>query len=634
MTRRTGCADALAAAVAISLASAASAGIVFVNHAATGANNGQSWANAFTTLQAGVGAAQAGDQVWVAKGTYRPAGPGGDRDTAFVLKSGVEVYGGFAGNETTLAQRNPLLNITILSGDLNGNDLPGFVNIAENSRHVLTATGVSAATLLDGFTVRGGNADFQGEQLLGGGGLFILNGSLTVRGCVFTANSAGLGMPTLGNFGGGLHIKIQTTNSDVLISQCRFEGNRANAGGAMGVHNDGVGVPHRVRVEDTLFLANQALNQTGGAVWTGSSPFNEKTHQELSFTRCRFEGNAAGYAGAIIDQNTLHFSLVDCEFIANSMKVTGGAVWHLQTAQKDLFAARVHGCLFMDNPGGAIVLASTSADVVNCTFLGNGSPSASGAIVLGPYVFGCGRSLMVAGCLFSGNEAVSGAAIRSTCAEGVEVVNSTFAGNAASNGSGAVFSIAPLSVSNSVLWGNTLAGSQTQAAQLASSGLPIALNHSAVMGLTGSLGGIGNIGTDPMFADPLGPDGIAGTLDDDLRLESGSPAIDAASNPSVPGFLKSDLDGNARFVDDPAAPNTGVPGGAGGSAIVDMGAYEVQGAVCYPDCNNDLSLTIADFGCFQAMFVSGSAYADCNGSGTLTIADFGCFQSAFVAGCP
>ncbi len=64
-------------------------------------------------------------------------------------------------------------------------------------------------------------------------------------------------------------------------------------------------------------------------------------------------------------------------------------------------------------------------------------------------------------------------------------------------------------------------------------------------------------------------------------------------------------------------------------------AFELCGsAPCYPDCNNSGTLTIADFGCFQAAFAAGNMYADCNNSGTLTIADFGCFQAAFAGGCP
>ncbi len=55
---------------------------------------------------------------------------------------------------------------------------------------------------------------------------------------------------------------------------------------------------------------------------------------------------------------------------------------------------------------------------------------------------------------------------------------------------------------------------------------------------------------------------------------------------------------------------------------------------CYPDCNADGSLTVADFGCFQTKFVAGDPYADCTQGGGLTVADFGRFQTKFVAGCP
>ncbi len=56
-------------------------------------------------------------------------------------------------------------------------------------------------------------------------------------------------------------------------------------------------------------------------------------------------------------------------------------------------------------------------------------------------------------------------------------------------------------------------------------------------------------------------------------------------------------------------------------------------SVCYPDCNADGSLTIADFGCFQTRFVVSDPYADCNLDAQLTAADFACFQTRLVAGC-
>ncbi|MFM9995035.1 MAG: hypothetical protein ACKVU4_04450 [Phycisphaerales bacterium] len=58
------------------------------------------------------------------------------------------------------------------------------------------------------------------------------------------------------------------------------------------------------------------------------------------------------------------------------------------------------------------------------------------------------------------------------------------------------------------------------------------------------------------------------------------------------------------------------------------------GGSCYPDCTNDGSLSVADFGCFQGKYAMNDMYADCNESGALTIADFGCFQGKYVLGCP
>jgi hypothetical protein len=55
---------------------------------------------------------------------------------------------------------------------------------------------------------------------------------------------------------------------------------------------------------------------------------------------------------------------------------------------------------------------------------------------------------------------------------------------------------------------------------------------------------------------------------------------------------------------------------------------------CYPDCNGDSSLNLADFGCFQTKFALGDPYADCNGDQVLNLSDFGCFTTKFALGCP
>src|SRR5262249_54017507 len=102
----------------------------YVNAAATGSNNGRSWTNADTDLQKALGSAQSGDQIWVAQGTYKPTS-GTDRSLSFALKAGVAIYGGFAGGETLLSQRDFVQHVTTLSGDIG---TPG--DSGDNSYHV------------------------------------------------------------------------------------------------------------------------------------------------------------------------------------------------------------------------------------------------------------------------------------------------------------------------------------------------------------------------------------------------------------------------------------------------------------------------------------------------------------------
>jgi hypothetical protein len=63
--------------------------------------------------------------------------------------------------------------------------------------------------------------------------------------------------------------------------------------------------------------------------------------------------------------------------------------------------------------------------------------------------------------------------------------------------------------------------------------------------------------------------------------------------------------------------------------------YTPAGAeVCPADCNQDGTLNVLDFICFQSEWQSQSDYGDCDGNGTYNVLDFVCYQGLFQQGCP
>lgn len=123
-------------------------------------------------------------------------------------------------------------------------------------------------------------------------------------------------------------------------------------------------------------------------------------------------------------------------------------------------------------------------------------------------------------------------------------------------------------VTNCIVWGNT--GSVDPQIDLEeSTGSQIYVTYSDVQdGYVGA----GNINADPFFVDADGADNIPGTDDDNYRLDTGSPCIDAGDNYALDSSVTEDYDGNPRYVDDPNTPDTG----QGTAPIIDIGPFEYQ----------------------------------------------------------
>jgi hypothetical protein len=248
--------------------------IIYVDADAAPGGDGSSWSEAYDGLQAALAEASAGDQIWVADGVYKP---GNLRESSFSLVDGVAIYGGFDGAETALDQRDWENHVTVLSGDIDNNDIVdahGVVTttahiVGNNSYHVVTCVGGFTARL-DGLTITGGKADHSSDPAHSKGGGMYSDAKPILDNVIFGGNSAqsGGGMmswayPTLkhvtfrGNSaaydGGGM----ASAGSPILMNVV-FSGNSAEAQGGGMAHYSG----HSTLVKVTL-LGNTAENGGG-----------------------------------------------------------------------------------------------------------------------------------------------------------------------------------------------------------------------------------------------------------------------------------------------------------------------------------------------------------------------------------
>ena len=310
------------------LASAhASAGTIFVNVAqVTGLNNGSTWADAYQGidgLKTALTAAVAGDQIWVAKGTYKPTTTL-TRSIYFDLKNNVELYGGFVGSEAGLDQRDVVLNPTILSGDLNNDD--GSNAFADNSFHLLNGGTVNSTAVVDGFTVRGGNANGTGGNTDRGGGILCVGGaSPTIRSCVFIANRC--------TFGGGAgYINASSPN----FTDVRFD---SNVGGSF-----------------------------GGA-------FDMATNVAASYTRCSFLHNTAARAGGIEIFSSGVVKVTNCLFFDNTSTGSGGGgAIFVSASSPSIRNCTIVGNKSTVNATAGILGGGGSTSVANCILYFNQGP--------------------------------------------------------------------------------------------------------------------------------------------------------------------------------------------------------------------------------------------------------------------
>lgn len=544
--------------------------IIYVDVAATGNNNGTSWADAFTDLQEAIdfGRDCNNMEIWVAKGSYLPSkdkegnsNPTDSRAKTFYIDYDVKIYGGFTGTETLLSERDHQTNLTILSGDFNEDDVPvedksdenfPAQNNGENTYTVVHTFEVSSNCLLDGLQISGGYAN---EFL----------------------NADNYPMAT----GGGLLNEVANVDSqsNVLITNCVFSYNYARRGGAFSNRNNG-GISNPI-FTNCSFYANSA-GGFGGVFYNHSAASGDSSP---SFNDCKFQNNNSNFIAGVayLNGSNSNPTFTNCAFSDND----GGVIYNTFSASPTF-----QKCVFLNNTGnssnaGAINNATGHPQIIDCSFIGNSSSGDGGAIV---------------------NSASA------ATPSNPEIINCIFANNTASNRGGAIYDgLSNAIITNCTFYNNRTLGTGVSffgGGALCLSGTnpgdfqPIVTNcvfEDNKIGNQNNIEGadifISRVGTDTNSnaylltycltqensihasgegiinnQDPLFTNATASDLNIDLTLQTGSPAIDAGNKEALAetGILL-DLAGNPRI----------------NNCEIDMGAYENQ-AISENDCEDML----------------------------------------------
>ncbi len=351
-------------------------GRIYVDQNAPGpAQDGRNWATAFTRLQDALAEAQYGDSIWIADGLYYPT-DNGDRAASFNLKSGVHIYGGFAGYEDSLTQRDWQAHICTLSGDIgiSGDSL-------DNSFHVIRAISTARNTSIDGLHISHGQADGTAFDSRYGGGVFLSNSS-------------------------------SEEQAYLSIRNCTFSHNTGRNGGAFG--SDGLGEqPLLPQFYNCRFLNNRAINQ-GGAFYKQGTNAEADT---LVFAYCTFENNTSWMGGGAVyyDSFCQPLKLNNCRFENDTTTLEGGAIGLVAYCNKGWL--EVDSCQFRNNKGnmgGAIALFVVNfapprdtviINIMHSSFTKNLSASTAGG-ALSLDLRGTDSYLNVENCLFSENVSI------------------------------------------------------------------------------------------------------------------------------------------------------------------------------------------------------------------------------------
>lgn len=379
--------------------------IFYVTTSGSDSNDGKSWATAFADVQKAIDAAYevatdgSPSEVWIAAGTYK-------HGSAMTMKNNVEIYGGFAGTETSKEERTSG-NETILDGE--GTYRVFYNDYTEDNQ-------LTDSAKIDNVVIKNGKTSYAGAGMYNiyanpkitncifcdnkvitryyeslGGGIFNKNASPVFENCVFQRNVACIEMDTSTGSsyisgGGGVYAKYSSS----VFYNCLFEYNLTNIIGAAKFSYVKLGGGAVCSEESYIsfynckFYSNSNMSEVdlvksgGGAIYgdfecvencvffnnLASSYGGAFCGSSEKIINCVFEKNTSNSAGAF----TGHGNFMNCTFIENSFTNTGGVL--------SVSNSNIINCTFTRNSGpnnteSGTIFGNSQINVYNCTFSDN-----------------------------------------------------------------------------------------------------------------------------------------------------------------------------------------------------------------------------------------------------------------------
>ena len=395
----------------------------------------------------------------------------------------------------------------------------------ENCYHVVTGSGTDQSALMESFVIRRGSAmsfesmPYPFDPNKCGGGMFIRNGSATIKNCTFTRNVA--------SYGGGMYALL----SNPVLVNCIFSDNvsypttAGYSGGGM------VNDQSSVTLEGCSFVRNTTRGSGGGMVnYRGSNPM---------VANCTFIANWADAVGGGMYNDASNPTVVNCTFRENSAWSGGGAI-----ASGGSSSPRITDCIISGNTGvgnmaeggGILVLGCGDEPVISdCIIRGNRAWRGGGiyessctgggsvhlrishCVIAGNKAEGYGGGIwcdpwrgIIEGCIITGNTARWGGGIYSYNFE-LELRSCTFSGNIAREPGGGAYEGSAVTLRDSILWGDI-------PKEIHTASNPPEVGYCDV---EGGWPGEGNINADPCFAEAgyWDPNGTPGDANDDFWVD-------------------------------------------------------------------------------------------------------------------